>query len=410
MTETEVKLERKEVLFLICATITSAGGSAGVLALAVIAARAGEGVSQSGLATGVMLATLFVCSSLSLPYTSRVVERFGTLRSYAYIQIFAAVVFAAEAIAIAGGAPSYLVILIGTVFSGACTGWTMVLKQLALQAYSLPGHETAAIARLSTSSGAASAVGAPLAGLLIDAAGPLWCLAINAASFIPIAIYALTVSPVTTPGIPHKTHDPWTAAFRSIRERRRLRWLCIIAACSALIIGPLSQMWVPISKSLGHNLAVHAGLLFGFMSLGTMLAPLVVKAVGSGTSKVRSGVLGYQLAGLLLAALAVLALLMDGNAELLVVGSVLVFFFALASAANTYIISTTLDSAAAKSRAQDMSTYFLAVSIGIPVGALLWGLALDTFGAEFALVGFGVGLFVLIGIVGIGVRRVWDEG
>ena len=406
--EAEIKLERKEVLFLVCATITSVGGSAAVLALAVVAARAGEGMSQSGLATGVMLATLFISASISLPYTSRVVERFGTLRSFAFIQIFAAVVFAAEALAIAYGAPAYPVIIVGTIFSGACTGWTMVLNQLVLQSYCLPGHETAAVARLSTSSGAATAIGAPLAGLLIDAAGPLWCLVINALSFIPVAIYALVISPVKEPEVPHKSHDPWVAAYRSIRQKEKLRWLCVIATCSALIIGPLGQMWVPVSKSLGHNLVLHAGLLFGFMSLGTMLAPLVVRASRKDASKVRRGILGYQLAGLLLTIMAILALLLDGSVELLVIGSVLVFFFALASAAKTYIISTTLESTEAKDQAQDMSTYFLAVSIGIPIGALIWGLVLDAFGAEFTLIGFGVGLLILIGAIGFKVRKVWD--
>lgn len=87
----------------------------------------------------------------------------------------------------------------------------------------------------------------------------------------------------------------------------------------------------------------------------------------------------------------------------------LIFFFALSSAAKTFIISTTLESAEAKDRAQDMSTYFLAVSIGVPIGALIWGLSIDAFGAEFALLGFGVMFLGVLVLIGWRVSQVWES-
>ena len=245
-------------------------------------------------------------------------------------------------------------------------------------------------------------VGPALGGVLVVAIGAGPCFAVNALSFVVVAIAMWGLSlPPREPAPPARIRD----AVGEARQDLFLRELLVGAAMFALIVGPIQELAPTIARAQGEG-AHLLGFLLAALALGGLLGNLIrTRLEARGVSPRR------LIANALLAGAASMALLaMTSEVGVGVLGESAGYALALismlfAGGAWDVVFVVTLTGVQLQDReiAGLMTGLFFTLTVaGVTLGALLMG-------AMFDLASVGIGLIVAavaISVVGLRFARV----
>lgn len=383
-------LPRPTQLFMLGAAISQMGNTGLILATATISADAAPTARQAATYTAVMFFLFFAWSALATPLTGRVTRLRGVMGAFRMIQIASFLVWALIALLIALGVPGYPLLLVTSVIYGALAGWNMPLNQVALGSYAPIAGRARSIAVMGAAQGLGSVIGGPLAGVVVDWSGPVWVLLFNAVSSLPLAWLIISVPPLQAPREPDHTGSSLAAVWNAVRSKTAIRSAVIVAVTSALLIGPMSHMVVPFARDLNHGLALHAGLLLGALAAGHMLSPIVLPRLRHwhhGVAAVRA----YVLAAFALVLIAFVAAALDGSPELVLMIMIFIVFAAGSMTGRAYLIDFVQTESSEEKRTSHLAAYFLAITVGVMIGSLIWGQLFAHIGAAWSMVILGVG-------------------
>jgi MFS family permease len=287
--------------------------------------------------------------------------------------------------------------LLSLLFAIGCAAAMTTPAWQAIQPELVPRAQFPAAASLSgVTVDAARAIGPPIAGLLVAAAGPEAVFAINAVSFV--AVVAALLAWKRPASMPVATREPLSQSvvtgIRYVRNSKAVRRILLRAALFGF---PVSALWalLPLAASQHWHLrAIGYGAVLGTVGVGAVLGVLVM-------SRLRAA---YSANALL-----VIAALIDAGGLLaaaylpLAAGVVLLLLSGVAWTATL----TTLTVAAQLSlpqwvQARGVAMYLVVLIGAQALGALVWGLVASHFGltaslstAAVLLIGTAVSIVVL---------------
>jgi MFS family permease len=243
------------------------------------------------------------------------------------------------------------------------------------------------------------AIGPVLAGLLLVYAGAGWCFSVNALSFLAV-ILALWRIEIPSPGLAKRESlaQSLAAGFRHVRESPVLSLFMGLAALGSFLAFPLlTYLPVIAGENLKTGARGYSQLLFAF-GVGAILGALVTAQRGKAPSRGRALLLGFG--GYGLASLAAVLVPWQGAAMalLLVAGFSLVTSFSILN-------SLMQEAAPDEFRGRVVSIYGLCFRGGMPVGSLVAGFLVRSFGAPLTLASFSAALTAIAIVVASSSRR-----
>jgi MFS family permease len=251
-----------------------------------------------------------------------------------------------------------------------------------------------AIALNSTAFNASRVIGPPVAGLLYAAAGPAWCFALNAVSYLAI-IYVIAIITPTADAAPDRARpDLWGELREGLEYVRRhavvrtLLWMVALVGTFAFAYVVLMPVFA--SRVLGAGPAGN-GFLLGGAGIGATLGGLTVASV-------RPRRPGRFIIGMGFAAAA--ALIGFSLSRSLVVSIVL----SAAIGASVMMFLTTCNSTIQSHlpdalRGRIMSIYTLALIGSGPLNSLIAGVLGSALGAPLAIAFSAVVMAGAIGVI-----------
>ncbi|MGC4880686.1 MFS transporter [Micromonospora sp. DT43] len=136
-------------------------------------------------------------------------------------------------------------------------------------------HHLPANAVLTTISGFATIVGPPLAGILIGWAGPVWVIAIDAATFAVLALTYRLALPATGTIQRYERGASRTAGFSVIRRQPALLGLLVLSLWFFFLFGPVYvAMPIHITDDL-HASATLLGVYYTAFGVGGLVGGVV---------------------------------------------------------------------------------------------------------------------------------------
>lgn len=136
-------------------------------------------------------------------------------------------------------------------------------------------HHLPANAVLGTIGGFATIVGPPLAGILIGWAGPVWVIAVDAATFAALALTYRFALPSTGRATGHERGASRTAGFAVIRHNPALLGLLALSLGFFFLFGPVYvAMPIHITDDL-HASATLLGVYYTAFGVGGLVGSLV---------------------------------------------------------------------------------------------------------------------------------------
>ncbi|MET7964085.1 MFS transporter [Micromonospora zamorensis] len=166
----------------------------------------------------------------------------------------------------------YVVLLAASALlhSWGSAGRFTLIAELLPQRHHLPAN-----AVLSTIGGFATIVGPPLAGILISWAGPVWVIAIDAATFAALALTYRLALPSNGGPARSERGASRTAGFAVIRENPALLGLLVLSLGFFFLFGPVYvAMPIHITDDL-HDSATLLGAYYTAFGIGGLTGGLV---------------------------------------------------------------------------------------------------------------------------------------
>lgn len=307
------------------------------------------------------------------------------------------------------------VVLTVLTFSGRIQIWEIYALALfngVVMAFDSPGRQSMvpslvpredlsnAIALNSTVFNASRVVGPPLAGLVYAAAGPGWCFALNAISFLGILYPLSLIRPAAGQPDVVRTHlwEDLREGIGYVRGHAVVRTLLfLVAMVGALAFTYVVLMPVVASRVLGGGPAEN-GYLLGAAGVGATLGALGVATLRSRRPGRLIVGFGYVAAASLLGLALSTHLLLSMMLTAVVAGSVM----AMLATCNATIQGYVTDSL----RGRIMSIYSLALIGSGPANALIAGVLGNSWGAPAAIGISGVALGLSVAVVAMRNRPV----
>jgi MFS family permease len=328
-------------------------------------------------------------------FAGALADRVDRRRLLIAVQAYAAVATAVlTALAVAGvlDAVSLLMLL----FAIGCAAALTTPAWQAIQPELVPRDQLRSAASLGgVAVDAARAVGPPIAGLLVAAAGAAAVFAINAVSFIAVIVALLAWK--RTPSAPVTERERFgqsvLAGIRYISHSRNMRRILVRAALFAF---PASALWalLPVVASQQFHLrAIGYGAVLGTVGVGAVFGALVMTRLSAALS-----------ANTLLAVAALVAatgLLAAGYLPL-GVAVVLLLLAGVAWIATLTTLTVAAQVAPPPSlRARGLAIYLVILIGAQALGSLLWGVVASHFGLVASLTASAVLLVVAAASVGV---------
>ncbi|WCN80735.1 MFS transporter [Micromonospora sp. LH3U1] len=166
----------------------------------------------------------------------------------------------------------YVVLLAASALlhSWGSAGRFTLIAELLPQRHHLPAN-----AVLTTIGGFATIVGPPLAGILIGWAGPVWVIAIDAATFAALALTYRLALPTTDRADRSEPATSRTAGFAVIRRNPTLLGLLVLSLGFFFLFGPVYvAMPIHITDDL-HASATLLGIYYTAFGVGGLVGGLV---------------------------------------------------------------------------------------------------------------------------------------
>ena len=311
------------------------------------------------------------------------------------VQAYAAVATAVlTALALAGvlDAVSLLVLL----FAIGCAAALTTPAWQAIQPELVPREQFRSAASLGgVAVDAARAIGPPIAGLLVAAAGAAAVFAINAVSFIAVIVALLAWK--RTPSAPVAEREPFgrsvLGSFRYVSHDPYMRRILVRAALFAF---PASALWalLPVVASQQFHLrAIGYGAVLGTVGVGAVIGALLMTRLSATFS---------DNALLALAAVAAAAGLLAAAYLPLGVAVVLLLLAGVAWIATLTTLTVAAQTVLPQSmRARGLAMYLVVLIGSQALGSLVWGVVASNFGLVTSLTASAVLLVVAALSVGV---------
>jgi MFS family permease len=328
-------------------------------------------------------------------FAGALADRVDRRRLLIVVQAYAAVAAAVlTALAVAGvlDAVSLLVLL----FAIGCAAALTTPAWQAIQPELVPREQLRSAASLGgVAVDAARAVGPPIAGLLVAAAGAEAVFAINAVSFIAVIVALLAWK--RTPSAPATEREPFRqsvlAGIRYLSESRNMRRILVRAGLFAF---PASALWalLPVVASQQFHLrAIGYGAVLGTVGVGAVIGAIVMTRLSAALS---------ANALLAIAALVAAAGLLAAAYLPLVVAVVLLLLAGVAWIATLTTLTVAAQMALPESlRARGLAMYLVVLIGSQALGSLVWGVVASRFGLVTSLTASAVLLVVAAASVGV---------
>jgi MFS family permease len=328
-------------------------------------------------------------------FAGALADRVDRRRLLIAVQAYAAVATAAlTALAVAGvlDAVSLLVLM----FAIGCAAALTTPAWQAIQPELVPREQLRSAASLDgVAVDAARAIGPPIAGLLVAAAGAAAVFAINAVTFVAVIVALLAWKP--TPSAPETQREPFgqsvLSGIRYVSHSRHMRRILVRAALFAF---PASALWalLPVVASQQFHLrAIGYGAVLGTVGVGAVSGALVMARLSATLS---------ANALLALAALVAAAGLLAAAYLPLGVAVVLLLLAGVAWIATLTTLTVAAQVALAPSlRARGLGMYLVILIGSQALGSLVWGVVASDYGLIVSLTASAVLLVVAAASVGV---------
>jgi MFS family permease len=328
-------------------------------------------------------------------FAGALADRVDRRRLLIAVQAYAAVATAAlTALAVAGvlDAVSLLVLM----FAIGCAAALTTPAWQAIQPELVPREQLRSAASLDgVAVDAARAIGPPIAGLLVAAAGAAAVFAINAVTFVAVIVALLAWKP--TPSAPETQREPFgqsvLSGIRYVSHSRNMRRILVRAALFAF---PASALWalLPVVASQQFHLrAIGYGSVLGTVGVGAVSGALVMARLSATLS---------ANALLALAALVAAAGLLAAAYLPLGVAVVLLLLAGVAWIATLTTLTVAAQVALAPSlRARGLGMYLVILIGSQALGSLVWGVVASDYGLIVSLTASAVLLVVAAASVGV---------
>jgi predicted MFS family arabinose efflux permease len=218
----------------------------------------------------------------------RIVDRLGARRTSVAADLTSGATIALLPVLFAGGVLQFwhivALLVAGTVFDAAGAAARMSLVPGAAEAGGLDLER--ANARYGGTEHIGYLLGAPLAGVLIAAVGPVNVLWVDAASFVlsAAAVWFLRAVPAASPRR-SPVRGSLRAAMGTIRRDRALRTLVFVPAAGALLIDPLAPVILPVYAREVADSSVWLGVAVAAYGVGGLVGLAASGPVRKGASR-----------------------------------------------------------------------------------------------------------------------------
>ncbi len=280
-------------------------------------------------------------------------------------------------------------ILLLAFFTGLAQSQSAPTYQAVLTTLVPPQQIPSAVALNSLQFNLSRAIGPVIAGLLLIRAGAGWCFAVNALSFLAVIVALWRISiPSPRTGGSETLRQSLAAGFRHVRESRPLLVLTLLAFAGSFLSYPLLTYMPVIAGDVLKSGARGYSQLLSSFGAGAILGAVVTAQRGKRDGRGKRALLGLGAYGLASAAAVLSPVQGVAMALLLVAGYSLVTGFSIL---NSLVQEHATDAL----RGRIVSIYGLAFRGGMPLGALVAGFLVRSFGAPFTLASYS---FVLVGV------------
>jgi MFS family permease len=232
-------------------------------------------------------------------------------------------------------------------------------------------------------------VGAPLAGVLIAVLGPADVLLVDGATFLAsAALLQLLVPSSVRPGAAVEDPEPYLSQLRSglryLKLDRLTGGITAMVLVTNLLDAAYSSVLVPVyAREVLHS-SVALGLIGGVFGGGALLGTVLYGVVGPRLPRWPVYTVAFLVAGaprfFLLGAEPPLAVILLGVA----------FTGVLCGAINPVLSAVSYERIPEAMQGRVFGATFAGATLGMPVGALAGGYAIEAFGLRAAIVGTGV--------------------
>lgn len=351
---------------------------------------------------GLVTAAAWVPSLVGSPLGGLVADRWNRQRWIQWNNVVMTVAAASLAAAeftghLSPSAACYLAVVEGLASAAAWPAWQSLLPDLVDQ-----GEVLAAVSLSSAQFNLGRVIGPVLAALVLAIGSPGWCFAINAATFLLVAIAFLFVhsAPRARVTTPVRIWGDTVEGARRAWSIYGCRYPIMAVAVVALTVSPFIALVPAMAIEVLHAGKVGTSWLVTAQGVGAVVGALTLPGLARRTSRVfvlRASIVAAVLSEALYAIAPTLAWSM---ASLVVLGGAYV-------GTLTGLITSVQLHAPERERSRILSLYTLSLSVAYPLGAVVQATAARWWGVR-AVTGLGAGVMALV-VVGVSATRpsVW---
>ncbi len=229
-------------------------------------------------------------------------------------------------------------------------------------------------------------LGPSIAGVLMSSVGVMACFVVSALSYVPFIGVALWILPRRTerrPGAAAAGGQHTVAGIVGILHERPVRGALLTVLATSILCAPLVTFSPVLVKDVFHGDASRFSITVASFGVGGLLGAALLLSVAPGVDR-RKLSAGFALACGVFMALVALSPWFWGVVALFALGG------AALTISNTAANSLLQVTARPQLLGQTVSLYMLVMRGGMSLGALLTGLAVESFGVQHALLVNGV--------------------
>lgn len=388
----------------------SMGSAMGYLAATTVITSTGDPATV-GMRTSLFLAVSFL-SALWVPWVPSVGRRFGVARSFAVAMAITGGTIAVVAIpvALAGDTVVTAAMVLLAIAVGAPGALCSVYQPIIVRRVVSGDSLAVAHAYQGIAGSIGWMLGSIAGGLIADLGTMSAVFLLGGLLHLPVVIVGLRTArgEAPEPRDPAASDEPvLKTTLAELRRTPALRKVGLLVAGMTIFIAPMTSMAVPIASELRppapQLIVTGAGLLMAAFSLGRLLAPIVVRRLGTHYEPVTASALAGLGAGLFLVLFALASAARGGTRELTdwcVLG--LAFGILLYGAKS---LSVGAADEYGEDSARSQAIVVLVAAIAGPIGAVAWGWTLDAYGPEAALLMGGIAIMILAVVLTGGALR-----
>lgn len=252
--------------------ISSFGGALALFAIAWLSFQ----VSGSLLVSILVLSAGAVPSLLLMKTSAKLPRRYDVRTLCACVSLVKGGVFALLALVLQLGYVSVWLLLVGALFVGVLMALYTPAYNLVLRSIAPVGHLDALDAALASWTAVATVAGLLSGGLLMHRFGGPLVFLVNAASYLPIAIFFLRLPPVqTTRSADSASQVAMRETISLISRTPLLRRVVVLTMVFQLLAWPLTRVLQHVAKVVLDNPITFALLLMSFQVGAILVAPVL---------------------------------------------------------------------------------------------------------------------------------------